>query len=465
MKTPNQRPKMADVRTFALVLGLFLVAGVGAAVLWSGTGAPADSDPSAPPSPSIERGHRATGKSGPLQSAPLATDRYERSDEGPSVLADGSVFVASGIVVSREGKRLSGVMLVVERKADEDSVGWTPVPWLNAGLRSAPDGRFLVRGPAGLPWDARLRVRIRRRTEVPSPPVAFSPGTSGLRVVMSPTTGRLVGRVLLPAGTKDRARATLRPRDLHASPGQGFTTLVSRADWSLLFENLPPGDYDLDVEGVTVRGLTVRAGETSRDRKINPLDVRPAMDFVDFEIVDSHGLPVVGAMIWLVTPNGKQGCPTNALGRSRRSFRKSFSDVSFEIAKDGFRSVRLAEWQQDVRVTLEHAPSVMIRTSPGVRHLLDDLTLAVSLVPESGVHGGDFGQRLIHADRDTRLIVQNPGRYRLQWWIAQGKGPFSSKRRPLTTSALDVIDIHAKDRDSLVVARLTTEDVARARRR
>jgi len=400
------------------------------------------------------------------------------TDLGDLRLSPAPVFV-SGVVVDEAGTPIEGARGSLQRQQvsrygrNNERVHeyWTYAAGEKSGEISDAEGRFVIRS-FELSEDLH-RIKFSKSGFSHEEALEFTPGGTGLRVILR-GAGQVHAQVLLPDGCGDsQLRAEL--RDQNAAEGETETAAayVGSRQGKLSFESVPPGVYDLSLKVshgvgkslIQLRGLTVRAGESCADPRLDPIDLRDKIQAVDVLVVDSSGAPIEDASVNLTFERRSSGRRTGADGRRRLILPMDPSGFELRVRKDGFMAAVVKELRSEVRVTLEAAPSILVQVAPGALSGLGSHVLSVSLRPairKSGSLQQSTDSVDIVAGKDARISVAVPGSYRLRWTLWEVTGPGSRSGRRVKTASDQVLEILAQDRDRLVIAQLTAAEVRRS---
>jgi RNA polymerase sigma-70 factor (ECF subfamily) len=293
-------------------------------------------------------------------------------DLGDVQLAEPATFVA-GQVLDAHGAPAPEVQVSVARwtrMGGEDA----PEVWNWASGVTSPntdaEGRFHLREdpPAG-----RYAIAARTSEFGFGEFVSFERGQEDV-VVRLPSAGGLAGRLLLLDDVEAaRLRVTVDPQD---APGAwNAPTVAPRPDGAFELTGLEAGIYRVSVRRVwddasepliVVQDVSVAEGETRRDPRLDPLDLRASLHGIELELVDSRRAPVPRGHVAL-QPYG-MGSPSVRVafefGTSRLLGIGSSSDVT--VVAPGFRTLRVEDVRGARRIELEPGFPVRVRLPAGL---------------------------------------------------------------------------------------------------
>ncbi len=220
--------------------------------------------------------------------------------------------LVQGRVIDEQDKPVPNVTVALSR-----IVMGSPgeVPGL-APLRTDADGEFEFHGPC-LSFDLQLEVFAADHRLPPGEKLPlFRCGTSPSFEIRMQLLGRLRGRVLADPGVGpgdlalrvERAGAGASAREMRRL-GNGF---------AIEFDGLAEGDYRLVASSprdqqafATVEGLSVKPGETCRDARLDPLDLRgriptaaPEGPSRAIRVLDEQGRELDHGLAWLEAAGG-----------------------------------------------------------------------------------------------------------------------------------------------------------------
>jgi hypothetical protein len=278
--------------------------------------------------------------------------------------------------------------------------------------------------------------------------VPFEPGLHGIEIVLQ-QDGALEGSLLLPEGVPGErfviamrrseeveANASVRGHETRALPGGRFRVEGVRADrydvQILLYGSAEPLH--------TVSGVRVESGETSRDPRLQEVDLRDRLRRIEIALEGRDG-GAVGAAQAAIWPAGSGGTPPRRIACEDGSFTldSPWPVVDVEIRALGYRPHLLESVSTNRKVTLEEGVSVVLELPPGLEPPAAPLVLRVLLIPsalyrrtfeewiamEDGGGARQWNQWLeIHAPTfaaSRRIEVRLPeaGEYVVEWEVAR----------------------------------------------
>lgn len=370
-----------------------------------------------------------------------------RNSEGPIDVGDvrfaNAGPTASGIVVDEDGEPVPGVWVEFLVKSDIVSTGWR-----RARMRSVKTdagGRFELFDEAP---KSELWITVKRTGPWRHEPQRWVPGERGTRLVLH-RAGALAGK--LKASTDvplDRIDLELWPEklgpiDLDVTRGWVGAAVSNKGAFE--FSALEPGIHTLAVFLVgrnlltKVAGIRVGKGTTTRDPRLDPLDLTELVRAIRLRVRNEGGATVRASVFALL---GKR---SRHLGWSDRELllpkREELRTVV--VQAEGYFPVDLGPvaGQRDVVVRAGIAATVRVLPVP---HLEEPYSLRVSLVPSTpqqpgprGRSGRSFSRRgtspdhaSVDANGVANLHVLAPGEYRLRFVV-----------RRLERGYLDEVDV------------------------
>jgi len=259
--------------------------------------------------------------------------------------------LVAGRVVDAQGAPVAGGQVNVQASFDRgpgQAPSWYTRFWGSIGQ----DGRFAVHEE---PPGGALRLLVDNDAYAPSEPVLFAPGARDVRVVLA-RGGALAGAVLFPEGLGPdafRIVAALGPDgEREAAPG---------TDGAFQLAGLPPGTCALSfqlaqgqLELLNVADIVVRDGETTRDPRLERVDLRSAVHRLSVRVHLPDGGPANAGWVRALEA-GQDRWQTAAFvlegGVAQLLVHAWPADLVVNVP--GFRVVRLEDVQSDQELTLE----------------------------------------------------------------------------------------------------------------
>ena len=319
--------------------------------------------------------------------------------------------LVSGVLLDEAGAPMPGRLLHVEEWVPLADLGhgdgfWQTEPAWSA--RTDADGAFVVRGRA--PLD---RVRLSFRAPGYRPlRQPFAPGDRGL-VLRAERGAELLGRLLLPEGV-DPARLVLQLRRLPNGPPFGPDRVAD--DGGFAWTALPTGEFSFrvvlgqtdDAPLAEVGPLAVQQGATTRDPRLDPVDLRDRIRLLRFRVSDPEGQPVAAAQV--VEPGPGAARSFAAVRDGHGALLTARWPLDLEVRAEGYRPVRLSGVDGDREVVLRPGIRVTLRLDeppvldPGQR-------IGISLVPVAGDGIAGEVRGALGADGRVELVLPAAGDY------------------------------------------------------
>lgn len=360
-------------------------------------------------------------------------------------------LIAGGLVVDGRGDPVEGARLDIQLLRSRDM--WF-VSRIRGSFETDSEGRFEIRSlnrPEG-----RHRIRANKAGYFLVDPVEFALGTAGLRLVLR-EGGTVVATIITPDGDRDQGlRVNLYPEngDGNRAYGAGF------ADGEWVWTALPPGSYRLNVSArgsaqslADIGGIQVRAGAVTEDARLSPLDLRDRLRTLTVTVVDKDGAPIRGALVWIKYGRSGSGDRTDKRGMIRANVMRDATDLSVVVEERGYQKRTITEITDNMRITLERAPTVVVRVPAAVVSTVGSHRLRVQLrrLREDGARGfAEVVSGKVGKDGTARIVLPMPGRYAVHWSVTVRTNdaaiPISGPqgRKP------DEIVVDARDRDRVV---------------
>lgn len=302
-------------------------------------------------------------------------------------------------------------------------------------------GRFALHGECALP---ELRL-VARAAGGASAPVAAFVGARDVRIVVEPSGG-IAGRLLLDpslsaasliaearaaagAGGAEPATSASAPVD---ADGRFEVRGLHQGVWSLRLVFAPGGQ-----ELARVDDVRVASGATTRDARLDPLDLRAGPRLIELEIVDEAGLPVRHARAQARPSDDPAARRTPCRRQGERLFALfDGRPLDLVVAARGHLTTALERVDGPRRVVL--APAIVVRVEledpsvlPAPPHYV-----GLRLRPQDDGSGGT-DTAYFDARGASTLTVESAGLQRLEFTVARpdqiGLPPVPLAPRPSAT--------------------------------
>ncbi len=322
-----------------------------------------------------------------------------------------------GVVLDASEAPVRGAVVTVARKASsedapaEDYVSdWEPI-W---GMRSTSDahGHFTM---CGTLEDGQF-VLVAEKEGLRGRPIAASKGAKAVALHVAPT-GEIGGQVLLdPTIARNAVRIWVNePNDEYAnleSMNREEITLDDENKFTA--RNLLPGDYTLTISSQsstlqTIDGVHVKSAETTRDGRLNPLDLRGSAVAISLTVVDANHEPIPHAYVYFGDSGGTGDRSFAYVANGKVSLTHSGKGVDAYIYSEGYCSVSVKHVLADEEIVMHRAPRVRLILPKGVHLPTDPKFLAVSLAHEGNSEGEDFfGGQTVRFDANGEAVIASP---------------------------------------------------------
>ncbi|MCC6407475.1 MAG: hypothetical protein IT453_09925, partial [Planctomycetes bacterium] len=286
---------------------------------------------------------------------------------GDIVLTELPVLLA-GTVVDEAGLAVAGASVSggSHRTSDESpsfdgEEGW----WANA--RTDEQGRFELRGKADGD-DFQVTAQLGERRSLPM----NARRGDGELVVRLLATGAIVGRVVRDgAGGVDALVVSAQFADPTLEIDGAMADVA--ADGSFAVRRLLPGNYSISLRDQTswndmtsIPDIVVRAGEVTRDPRLDPIDLRGTHFVVRLTIVDENQEPVPRGwfMREFTDAAGESSQDWGPIVNGKASIAHDGSGANVRLQAEGFCAMRLEKVLADQTVVLRRAPRVRIVVRP-----------------------------------------------------------------------------------------------------
>ncbi len=348
--------------------------------------------------------HRLSGDGSELAAARRALPAELRAGShelGEFVLADTPV-AAEGIVLDEKGNPIPRATVTPSFPAPRAEEG-SEAPWPRCRLgpvRSDEGGRFVLRGEC----EADRIALAAEKGGLVGDPVLVQTGARGVELVLG-AAGAIEGKVLLDPsllGAMLLVQAVPDPPDPAAGGAPtGGPGIVGR-DGRFSLPGLRPGRYSVRVvyaasagELGKVESVEVRAGEATRDPRLDPLDLRANHRLIALELVDEQDQPVAQGRAYSRPSDEADAKWAFARGEGGRI--QILSDgrpLDVAISAAGFRRLELDRVTSSRRVPLRRAARLRLELAGGLRVPDPPLCLGAELTPlETGRFPGFVDSR------------------------------------------------------------------------
>ncbi|MEW6071468.1 MAG: carboxypeptidase-like regulatory domain-containing protein [Planctomycetota bacterium] len=416
-----------------------------------------------------ERGiRRITVREGWFRPEPRAraTIEVERAlpagitDLGALVLEPPAAF-AEGRVVGERGEPVAGAEIALHRW-DAGRSAWDTEPNVHR-VPIDPDGAFAIH--ESFPGERfRLVASAPGRYGIPR---EFAPGARGL-VLELRAGGEIAGTVLLDPEIPAKAvgvRLTSAPSTLlHLRSIDAWTADLA-PDGAFCFSGLEPGLYGLEIAPALASGvfleledLLVHAGETTRDPRVFPLDLRGALHHHRMTLLAHRAGPELRGEIRFGPAGAEELEEWCLLHGSEVGLLTGYRSVDAEIRPDGYRLERLFGLSGKAEVALRPALRVRLALAGGIPLPDPPLFLQAVLIPDSDRRGSDpypgWNAPSFGPSREVVLPVLEPDRMRVEWMVEEHAGGRVQRRSPrlFLGQIVDVLDVESEQRVDAILA-------------
>ena len=372
---------------------------------------------------------------------PVALPAAGERDLG-DVVARESPLVAAGRVVDERARPVPGARVRVRRPilAGAGGEGARSRVEPELGARADAEGRFELRGDTDAP---ELLVQAWHEGHLPGPEVSIAPGARALELVLE-RTGTVEGSLALDGEVPSQS--------ITIDVGGRRTSL--RRDASFVAQ-LRPGSYRVTVALAgdpdplaVVEDVVVLAGETTRDVRLSPIDLRGRFALARIELVDDQGAAVASPGRVRARPHGA-AAPVRAFeiegGRAHVPLRGLALDL--EVQVQGYRTARLESVDGDRRVALRRGLPLVLQLGPSFAPPAAPARLVATLAWQ-GTADRDAGGRAsasgatapFDANGEARFELAEPGRYTVQLFLSGGTKHASTRSVAVVPGDLVVED-------------------------
>lgn len=388
------------------------------------------------------------------------------NDLGDLVLGPERTILVAGRVVTRGGAPVGGALLEVSR-LDESGAHWgfAPIPAYGIeGPKADEQGGFEIRErPEG--------ERFRLRAESPGlvgPPIEFTAGDRGVVVVLD-GEGRIVGSVLRDAAIPlGELQVTLvESTESGEQPNLRYRKATVRADGAFELGALLPGSYEVTLRARNVAdelaaapGVEVAAGETTRDPRLQGIDLRGLLHVHRVSIDSRPTLSRWGRLRH--RPAGAAGWGEWVLFNEDGLTLVTLAPrLDLELTAPGYRTVRLDDVGEEVEARLDVGFPVRLRLPASVSLPEPPYLLKAQLTPPGGVDdalvdlfGPAFDER-----REVSVTAPATGPMEVAWIVERRRDDGSSPR-VVPSAPRRTVDVRDLPGEQLFVLEITPEEVA-----
>jgi hypothetical protein len=376
--------------------------------------------------------------------APLGVGVHDLGD----LTLERSPLVVAGVVLDHRGRAVAGASIQVGVEDREETRVFSNALDLPE-TRSDAQGRFEIRARIALP-EIEVSASHDGRS---SAATTTAPGASDI-VLRLPESGHLAGRVLIDdtlakMGALIEARYAGRDEDDESHTSRH---LMLDKNGEFEFRGLPVGTYEVRVNTPTnwipltrVTDVVVESERTTRDPRLDPLDLRGQLLSFTLRVVDAHDQPVPQS--WLVVHRGDLGDETfddsSALGNTiKRGIVCSLEGVDVRAGAPGMRNVELRGVKTNTTIVLSPGPRLRLTLATPAQ-VRAPFELGVILLAEGRTQsiGGLYGTPP-RFDADGVALCQSPvsGRARVQFVVVRVSAN-SSAWADVETTTPQFIDI------------------------
>ncbi len=379
-------------------------------------------------------------------------------DLGDVVLEPPPLFVA-GRVVTPAGEPVPRAELRLQARTESGRM-WRQ-QW-SFDQEADADGRFEIRGVR-----SGEEFRLGAASDgLAGAPREFVPGEEGLVLELQPEAS-LEGLVLLDA-TLPREEISLRLRgDVVDHLEWSERTATPGEDGTFRFGGLLPGPHSVEVvfqshqrPFLKVDDVVVIAGETTRDARLDPVDLRGRV----------HAHHVV-----LRVPEEDTGLQGDVrfgpAGAEKLEERRWFHETSFwvftehdpvdlAISARGYRPERVENAGPEVELALTAGCTVLVELDPGVALPDPPVFIKAVLRPVDGGHNSiDWGAPAFDEGRAISVRVPGPGEMEVVW-IREQRSSSGSSARTVEVEPAQTVQLQDAPEQRVQVT-LTAEQLAK----
>lgn len=390
---------------------------------------------------------------------PLSSGDVELGD----LLLELPPLIVAGSVVSSLGTPISNAQITVLRQVGVDDPGgqvlWTSVQ----GVRgtSGPEGRFEVRGRIQA-REIAVAASHRDYVQGETTPIAF--GAPEVRLELE-KAGSVAIRVLVDEGIE---RNDLQFSAASIERPERTTNQGREGDDTVLLGGLVPGMHRVQcrlvgdqVPILELDDVLVQAGETTRDPRLDPLDLRGRLRMFTLEASDESGAPVVFGLAARRSGFSSRYAPMQAPQREPGRVRivTSHGPLDLLVSAPGLRDTQIDGVDGDRSIVMLAGLPVRIHFVGGVPLLEKGESLTLSVRSESGQSSGGAPSVRVDERGLADCSVGAPGTYAVTAWLSRNDGSIVSVQGGERSR------IEVDDRDSLQEYEIvvTADDLVAAR--
>jgi len=304
-------------------------------------------------------------------------------------------LLVSGRVVDGEGKPLGGVSVAIASleswEGDESETYWAERPRLV--VRSDARGEFGVRASLKSSQISLTATLDQLRSE----PVIVAPGAQGVELVLG-AGGEIAGVVLLDPSVPSRlVRVQANREDDGALLTENDSTWTMAAldeSGAFTLRGLRAGNYSVHVlhagswqELASVDALAVTAGRTTRDPRLDPLDLRETHRAIVLTLVDEADVPVQSGLL-AVRHAGAPDLESNEFHNGKATLFSAGEPLDVTVIATGLLTYRAADVLESRRIVLRRGPELRFLLGGGQSVPEPPLFLGVRI--ESSSEGDGF---------------------------------------------------------------------------
>ncbi|HKB14957.1 MAG TPA: carboxypeptidase-like regulatory domain-containing protein, partial [Planctomycetota bacterium] len=261
-----------------------------------------------------------------------------------------------------------------------------PKCWL-VPVRTDARGRFEIRGEVG---SDRVSLLAEKRG-LAGDPVEVEAGARDARLVLE-VAGEIEGTVLLDPSLLDSivlAHAFRKTPEPSREVSSSEKPAVVARDGRFSLRGLESGSHSVHLvyaatgtEIGRVEDIPVREGETARDPRLDPLDLRGGFRLIDLELADERGAPIFQARAYSRRSGEANDRWTYARAEGGRlKLLRDERPLDVSITSPGFLRTELDRVTDSQRVALRRAASVRLELAGGLAVPEPPLFLGAALTP------------------------------------------------------------------------------------